>query len=472
MTDELAELDATAQAELVAGKQLTARELVTAAIERIERVDPTINAVIHRRFERALDESDAVADGPFRGVPFLVKDAVCHTAGDPFHCGMRALKRAGWIEPEDTWLAARFRRAGFVFTGKTNTPELATSCTTEPLAYGPTRNPWNLDHSTGGSSGGAAAAVATGLVPVAHGNDMGGSIRFPASMCGIVGLKPTRARTTLGPDFGEYWGPLTHEFVLTRSVRDTAGVLDAVAGAGTGDPYTAPPPARPYREEVGAPVETLRVGYRTAQPDGSPSDPACVAAVEATAALLERVGHDVEATAIPALDRPDDDGFGVVMTVAIARDVARWSRRLGYDISGELEPMNAMIASSAVNITAEQYVDALDAMQQYSRRIAAWWDDNDVLVVPTSPLPPVRLGEIGPDNLGNLGLMARLVGFTAPFDATGQPAISLPMHWSAEGLPIGVQLVARYGREDVLVRVAAQLEGAQPWADRSPPVFA
>ena len=229
-------------------------------------------------------------------MPFLVKDAVCHTAGDPFHCGMRALKDAGWTEPDDTWLAARFRAAGFVFVGKTNTPELASSCTTEPLAYGATHNPWNLEHSTGGSSGGAAAAVAAGLVPVAHGNDMGGSIRFPASMCGIVGLKPTRARTTLGPDFGEYWGPLTHEFVLTRSIRDTAIVLDAVAGMGTGDPYTAPPPRRPYREEVGAPVESLRIGYRTKQRDGSPSHPDCVQAVESVANLLAAQAHQVEST--------------------------------------------------------------------------------------------------------------------------------------------------------------------------------
>ena len=251
MTD-LAHADATAQAELVASGAVSPTELVDAAIERVARVNPQLNAVIHDRSERAHDEAGQAASGPFRGVPFLVKDAVCHTAGDPYHCGMRALKDAGWTAPDDTWLAARFRAAGFVFVGKTNTPELASSCTTEPLAYGATRNPWDLDRSTGGSSGGSAAAVAAGIVPVAHGNDMGGSIRFPASMCGIVGLKPTRARTTLGPHLGEYWGPLTHEFVLTRTLRDTAGVLDAVCGPGPG------------RSLYGAATDAARMSARSA----------------------------------------------------------------------------------------------------------------------------------------------------------------------------------------------------------------
>src|ERR1700688_887906 len=262
-------LDGTAQAELVASGDVSAVELVDAAIARIEALNPALNAVIHERFEQARTEAragavpDGTSVGPLSGVPFLVKDAVCHTAGDPFHCGMRLLKRLRWTERDDTWLAARFRAAGLVFVGKTNTPELATSVTTEPIAYGATHNPWDLTRSSGGSSGGAAAAVAAGMVAIAHGNDMGGSIRFPASMCGIVGLKPTRARTTLGPDFGEYWGPLTHEHVLTRTVRDTAAVLDAIAGPAPGDPYSAPPPVRPFREEVGADPGRLRTGLPT-----------------------------------------------------------------------------------------------------------------------------------------------------------------------------------------------------------------
>jgi amidase len=473
VTDDLALLDATAQAGLVARGTATALELVDAAIERIERVDGELNAVIHRRFERARSEAPA-ATGPFAGVPFLVKDAVCHTAGDPYHAGMRALKDARWVEADDTWLAARFRAAGFVFVGKTNTPELATSITTEPVAYGPTHNPWDLTRSTGGSSGGSAAAVAAGLVPVAHGNDMGGSIRFPASMCGIVGLKPTRARTTLGPDFGEYWGPLTHEFVLTRSVRDAAAVLDAVCGAGTGDPYTAPPPSRPYRDEVGADAGRLRIGFRTETPDGEASHPDAVTAVESTAQLLAGLGHDVEAASIPALDNSYNQAFITVLATAVARDVARGGARHGHDITDELEPMNAFFATMGREISGLDYVGAIENLQAWTRRVSAWWEDHDVLVVPTSPEPPVRLGELAPTNTDPAvgARMGRLVTFCSPFDVTGQPAVSLPLHWNHNGLPIGVQLVAAYGREDVLLRVAAQLEDARPWRDRRPPVHA
>jgi amidase len=473
MTDDLAALDATAQAALVADGTVSGAELVDAAIARIERIDGRLNAVIHRRFEQARTEA-ASASGPFAGVPFLVKDAVCHTAGDPYHAGMQVLKDAGWVEREDTWLAQRFRAAGFVFVGKTNTPELATSATTEPLAYGATRNPWDDGRSTGGSSGGSAAAVAAGLVPVAHGNDMGGSIRFPASMCGIVGLKPTRARTTLGPDFGEYWGPLTHEFVLTRSVRDTAAVLDAVAGAAPGDPYTAPAPTRPYRNELDASAGRLRIGYRTQTPSGAPSHPEVVRAVEATARLLSELGHDVEPTAIPALDDSYNAGLVTVLSSAVARDVARWSERLGRDITDELEPPNMFFAQMGRETSGTDYIAALELMQGWSRRVAAWWVDHDVLVVPTSPELPARLGELAPDNLDPAvgARMGHLVSFCAPFDVTGQPGMSLPLHWSDDGLPIGVQLVGAYGREDVVLRVAAQLERARPWADRRPPIHA
>jgi amidase len=473
VTDELALLDATAQAALVANGTVSARELVDAAIERIERVDPRLNAVIHRRFAQAHAEAPR-AEGPFAGVPFLVKDAVCHTAGDPYHCGMQVLKDAGWTEREDTWLAARFRAAGFVFVGKTNTPELATSITTEPVAYGASRNPWDDTRSTGGSSGGSAAAVAAGVVPVAHGNDMGGSIRFPASMCGIVGLKPTRARTTLGPDFGEYWGPLTHEFVLTRSIRDTAAVLDAVAGAAPGDPYTAPPPRRPFLDEVGADAGRLRIGFRTETPDGEASGPDAVRAVETAARLLADLGHDVDAAVIPALDNGYNQAFVTVLATAVARDVERWSARLGRDITDALEPANALFAAMGSQTSSIAYVTAIEDLQAWTRRVAPWWVDNDILVVPTSPEAPVKLGDLAPTNTDPMvgARMGRLVTFCAPFDVTGQPAMSLPLHWNDDGLPIGVQLVAAYGREDVLLRVAAQLEQAAPWADRRPPIHA
>jgi amidase len=293
-------------------------------------------------------------------------------------------------------------------------------------------------------------------------------------MCGIVGLKPTRARTTLGPSFGEYWGPLTHEFVLTRSIRDTAAVLDAVSGMAPGDPYTAPTPLRRFADEVGAPTSRLRVGYRTLTTEGTPSSPDATAAVESAAALLAELGHEVAPTEIGDLEPSFNAGFGVVMITAIALDIARWNARLGRDITPELEPSNRMLAELAEGVTALQYAAAIEQLQTWSRRLAAWWVDNDVLVVPTSPEPPVPLGELAPDQLGREGSakMARLVTFTAPFDVTGQPAISLPLHWNDDGLPIGVQLVAGYGREDVLLRVASQLEQARPWTDRRPPVRA
>jgi amidase len=339
------------------------------------------------------------------------------------------------------------------------------------LAYGATHNPWDLDRSPGGSSGGAAAAVASGMVAIAHGNDMGGSIRFPASMCGIVGLKPTRARTTLGPHFGEFWGPLTHEHVLTRSVRGTALVLDAVAGPGPGDPYTAPPPARPFREEVGAPVGRLRIGLRTRRRDGVESAPDNVRAVEATGRLLESLGHHVETVNLPALDEPIDDAFGLVMTVAIARDLARWSAVTGQPITADdAEPGNILLGQIGSQVTGVDYAGAIEKMQSWSRGIAAWWEDHDVLVTPTSPEPPVRLGELAPglSDPAASTRMATLVTFAVPFDVTGQPAISLPLHWNDDGLPIGVQLAAAYGREDVLLRISAQLEQAAPWKDRHP----
>jgi amidase len=483
-SDDVRWLDATGQAELVRTGEVSAAELVDAAIARIEQDDGRLNAVIHTLFEkaRAAAAGDSLGRGPFRGVPFLVKDGVCHTAGDPYHCGMQVLKDVGWREHDDTWLAARFRAAGFVMCGKTNLPELAASVTTEPQAYGAAHNPWDHTRTPGGSSGGSAAAVVAGLVPVAHGNDMGGSIRFPASMCGLVGLKPSRARTTLGPDFGEYWGPLTHEFVLTRTVRDTAAVLDAVAGPGTGDPYVAPPPARPWSEELRGEPGRLRIGFRTRTRDadggGGPSHPECVAAVEHAAALLASLGHQVEPDPVAALDAPGAEAFGRVLCVALARDLERWSARIGRPITDDdVEPYTAALAGAGRATTGMEYMAALEVMQAWARGLAAWWDDYDVLVLPTSPRPPFPLGTYGgAAPIEAMYAMGDLVTFTVPFDITGQPAISLPLHWSAPNddapeLPIGVQLVAAYGREDVLIALAVQLEAAAPWAHRHPPGF-
>ncbi|MCZ6806496.1 MAG: amidase, partial [Deltaproteobacteria bacterium] len=336
MADELARLDATAQADLVRKGEVTPLELVEASIARIEALNPKLNAVIHPLFEKARDaaQSPDLPDGPFKGVPFLVKDVVCHTAGDPYHAGTKFLKEEGWVEKHDTELARRYRAAGFVFVGKTNTPEFAMSATTEPLAYGPTRNPWNLDHSTGGSSGGTGAAVAAGLAPLGHGNDMGGSIRIPASACGLVGLKPSRARGTLGPKLGDFWWQLTHEHVLTRSVRDTAAVLDCVAGPAPGDPYTAPPPARPFLDEVGSAPERLRVGFfAQSLGAGAALHPDCRAAVENTGRLLEELGHTIEDAHPEVLSKRGAFAqVGAIMMVSIARELDRWAERTGRPI--------------------------------------------------------------------------------------------------------------------------------------------
>lgn len=474
MPDAIASLDATAQAELVARGELTPSQLVEAAIARVERVNPQLNAVIHPLFEKARAQaaSPELAPGPFRGVPFLVKDAVCTTAGDPYHLGMRFLKRHAYRAPRDSELARRFRAAGFVFVGKTNTPELALSATTEPLAYGVTCNPWSLAHSTGGSSGGSAAAVAAGLAPVGHANDMGGSIRIPASHCGLVGLKPTRARSTLAPAFGEFWGPLTHEHVVTRSVRDSAAVLDCIAGPATGDPYTAPPLMRPLREEIGAAPGALRIGFLS-NTEALRAHPDCALAVERAARLLAELGHRVEGARVPELDRPQ---LGPWIPPAVARDLDRWSDLLGEKIGPEdVEPLTWMMAERGRAMSAVEYVKEAEIAMSWARELSAHWGrDFDVLLTPTSGTPPPKLGELAPlvpfsALLAKLGALTR---FTMPFDVTGQPAISLPLHWNAEGLPIGIQLVAATGREDLLIRLAAQLEAARPWRDRRPPVHA
>jgi amidase len=481
MADDLAFLDATAQAELVRRREASPRDLVDAAIARIEKANPKLNAVITPLFEKARAEavSAALPAGPFRGVPFLLKDLFCHSAGDPYHAGMRLLRELRWTERDDTYLAARFRAAGFVFVGRTNVPELGPVPTTEPVAYGPTRNPWDPSRSPGGSSGGSAAAVAAGMVPAAHANDGGGSIRIPASECGLVGLKPSRGRVSLGPDAGESWAGMTIEHAVTRSVRDTAAILDAISGYAPGDPYTAPPPARPFREEVGAPTGSLRVGLLLAAPGGELAvHRDCAAAARDAAGLLESLGHRVEQSHPAGLDDPESAMAPVTVIAAwTARDLAYWSARTGKTIGPrDVEPMIWGIAEMGRAVTGLEYIQAVEKLHAYSRRVVRWWSEGfDLLLTPTLPEPPPTLGQFDATPTDPLRGFARggaLVAFTLPFNVTGQPAISLPLHWSGAGLPIGVQLVAAYGREDLLIRVAAQLEAARPWKDRRPPVRA
>jgi amidase len=481
MSDPLATLDATAQAELVRTGKVSPLELVESAIVRIEKLNPTLNAVIYPLFEkaRAQARSAELGRGAFHGVPFLLKDLVAHSAGDPYSAGMGFLKRRGWREREDTFLVQRLRAAGFVIAGKTNTPELGLVPTTEPVAFGPTRNPWDTTRSTGGSSGGSAAATASGMVAAAHANDGGGSIRIPASMCGLVGLKPSRGRVSQGPDAGEGWAGFTAEFVVTRSVRDTAGILDAVAGPMVGDPYVAPPPVRPYSQEISLAAGRLRIGVLTRPPRLEFSLHAdCAVAVRAVGVLLESLGHRVEESHPKALEDSAIVGHVArVITAWTARDLDVWSQRTGESIAPEdVEPLTWEAAEMGRRIGASEYIQAVDGAHAWTRAVAAWWQGGfDLLLTPTLGEPPPLLGEFTATPEQRLQGWVRsmpFATFTQPFNVTGQPAISLPLYVSATGLPIGVQLVAAYGREDLLLRVAAQLEAARPWADRRPPVSA
>jgi amidase len=481
MATDLTHLDATAQAELIRSGEVTPLELVDAAIARIEKLNPQLNAVIIPLFEKARTQakSPMLANGPFRGVPLVLKDLVCATAGDPLHNGLRILKGLNHVSPHDTYLAAKFKAAGFICVGRANTPELGLIPTTEPQAYGPSRNPWNLSHSTGGSSGGSAAAVAAGLVPVGHANDGGGSIRVPASECGLVGLKPSRGRVSLGPDFGEMWQGFAIEGVVTRSVRDTAGVLDAIAGNMPGDPYASPPQHRPFMQELGAHPGKLRIGFMSRAPQGNaPLHADCIVAVEETARLLASLGHTVEEAHPAALDEVEFlRHFASVVTAHASVALEDIGRLLGRTLTqNDVEPWTWANAERGRKCSASQYLAALNWLQTWSRRVAQWWADGfDLLLTPTMGTPPPPLGELVATSETVRVVAKRVYGlmqFTPQYNITGQPAISLPLHWNAAGLPIGVQLVSAFGREDVLIQVAAQLEQAKPWKDKWPGVHA
>ncbi|GIJ63202.1 amidase [Virgisporangium aurantiacum] len=470
-------LDATAQAELVRRGEVSPRELVDEAVHRIEELNPSLNAVVIPLFDKAYNEADKVGEGPFAGVPYLLKDITMVTEGDLHAASIAGVKAAGYRSDHDSFFVQRMREAGFVLVGKTNTPELGIQPTTEPDAWGPSANPWDLSRSSGASSGGSAAAVAAGMVSIAHGNDGGGSIRMPASQCGVIGIKPTRGRISQGPTVrSDNVSGMPHEGLLAHSVRDIAGVLDVVSGRRPGDAYAAPPPLRPFLAEVGADPGRLRIGVLTHEPSGTVEiDPENVTAARKVADLLTNLGHHVSAAYPDALRKgPWPEEFMPVVAVSIMKELEFYSAAIGRELTeADVEASTWEVARMGQQVTASMYSDGVDALRQRATEIETWWEDDgwDLLLTPTTPVPPPELGLLKATVDDPLTMdLDVLTLLTVPYNITGQPAISLPVHVNADGLPIGAHLVAAYGREDVLLRVSAQIEAGLPWADKHPPV--
>ncbi len=473
--EELAFMDATAQAELVQKKEVKPIELLEAAIERIERLNPKLNAVITPMYDLARDAAKAeIPAGAFSGVPFLIKDLIAEYAGVRYTEGSAFLK--DFVSDQDSELVVRIKKAGLIICGKTNTCEWGALPTTEPLLFGPTRNPWNTERTPGGSSGGSAAAVAAGMVPMAHGNDGGGSIRMPAACCGIFGLKPTRARNPLGPEYGDAYSGLPAEHALTRSVRDSATLLDATAGPDLGDPYWAPPPARPFIEEVGADPGKLKIAFTTTAREGVVVHQDCIRAVEDVAALCDELGHDVEEASLEPNNQDLAKWFYRMWLGGVAWDANLWEERTGRTITAdEVEPMIWALIEKGRQTNAGDYLSAVQHIQRLSRNVARLFTKWDVWLTPTLAEPPVPLGTFDPkpdDPLYGFFRSGKFMPFTSICNATGQPAMSVPLFWNDDNLPIGTHFIGRFGDEATLFRLAAQLESARPWANRRPPVSA
>lgn len=485
--DEYLAHDAVGLAALIRKGEVQATDVVDAAIREIESLNPTLNAVIHKTYDRARRAAEN-ATGPLAGVPMLIKDLGQSVAGSPMTLGSRML--AHHVADHDSNLVSRYRAAGMVILGLTNVPEFGLSATTEPELFGPTRNPWNVEYSSGGSSGGAAAAVAARMVPAAHASDGAGSIRIPASMCGLFGLKPTRGRTPKGPDTGEGWLGLSVDHVESITVRDSAALLDATHLPDPGAPYYPPPPERPYQEEVNTPPGRLRVAINTEPLLGGSNHPACIQAVQETAALLEGLGHAVVERR-PEIDTEEAGFHFAVLTAAeTAYGITRASALAGRDPDPNLFELGTWITGMAGRrLSAEDMAASLDYSRLIARRMHPFWDEVDVLVEPTLARPPWRLGEMSltqaerrsieiirrlPSRsvirrvLQRFGVQAlESIPNTPMWNFTGQPSMSVPLHWH-DGLPVGVQFTARYADEATLFRLASQLEQARPWRDRLP----
>jgi len=486
-------LDATDLAGLVRDRQVHPSELVEEVITRLESINPRLNAVAHPLYESARSAAAGpLPQGPFAGVPFLVKDLDGYLAGAPYAGGCRAL--AGFVPDHDAELMRRFRRAGVVIVAKTTTPELGILGITESALRGPTRNPWNPEHTPGGSSGGSAVCVASRVVPMAHGGDGGGSIRIPASACGLFGLKLTRARNPVGPDAMEGWGGFVQQHVLTRSVRDSAAMLDATHGPEAGAPYVAPPVVRPFLQEVGADPGRLRIAFSTASLFGQRVDPDCVAAVQDAAKLCAELGHEVVEDA-PRFPKEElVRAYFVTVAANVAVQLQAIGRQRGRAVEpGEVEPSTWALAQLGDILSAAELQASRDAIQQAGRMTAAFHETHDLFLDATLAYPPARVGELAlkPAELMALATLRKVplkplfmklidqlganalerTPNTQLFNMTGQPAMSVPLFWNGAGLPIGVQFAARFGDEASLLRLASQLERARPWKDRRPAVM-
>jgi amidase len=483
--------DATGLADLVRRREVHPLELFEAAAARIERLNPRLNAVVYPDLDRAREAAAGESrEGPFAGVPFLVKDFGAAVAGLPYTMSSRS--RVGYVSPADNEIVTRYRRAGLVILGKTNAPEFAMYPTTESVLHGPARNPWDTSRTPSGSSGGSAVAVAAGMVPMAHGNDGGGSIRMPASACGLFGLKPTRGRSTWGPDYLEGLLGLCEQHALTRSVRDSARLLDATHGAPPGAPYRPAPPPRPYAEEVGAPPGRLRIAFTThALLDDRPMDPECVGAVESAARLCEELGHQVT-EARPSLDIPEIvDAFLTLNFADGAFLIAETERLTGRKVRfGDVELVTSIVWLVGDKRSAADLDRAFYVMRRTGQTMAAFMEGYDVLLTSTMAQPPWPIGDQDLSVLERVmlqmvrrlpvrPLLRALVGQLAAetmkpipntplCNLTGQPAMSVPLHWTPAGLPVGVEFSARLEEEGLLFRLASQLEAARPWWDRRP----
>jgi amidase/6-aminohexanoate-cyclic-dimer hydrolase len=468
---EVDQYDAIGLAELVARKQVTPRELLAAVRERVDALNPRLNAFCQLFFDKAESQIAAgLPDGPFRGVPFALKDLGQYLQGTITSAGSRVWQNA--VADFDSTLVTRYKAAGLVIVGKTTSPELGLTTTTESVLYGRTRNPWNLDRTSGGSSGGSAAAVAARILPAAHASDGGGSIRIPASCCGLFGLKPTRGRVPLGPSQFEGWNGFSCHHVVTRSVRDSAALLDATAGAELGSPFFSPRPARPFLEETRVATGRLRIALVIDPPGGTPIDPVCRQATADAAKLCASLGHRIAEEKLPIDHGVMREAFLTVINVSIARTLADAARTLGRDVAeADVEPVTWAMSQQGRRTDVIAYSRAIAASHQVGLAMARFHERYDVILSPTLAKPPVPLGvlSLSPESMPAFTREITEFGpYTALYNVTGQPSMSVPLGWSADGLPIGVMFSGRFGDEATLLRLAAQLEQASPWAGRRP----